>query len=124
MTQNSDIIRAFVDAFNVMDLDRIMEFFDGEAVYHNIPMEPVSGVDAIRGVLQGFVSMASEMDWVIHRIAEDSDGNVLTERTDRFFIGEQWVEIPVMGIFQIRDKKIFAWRDYFDLGQFQKQLPG
>ena len=85
MTKNSDIIRAFVDAFNVMDLDRIMEFFDGEAVYHNIPMEPVSGVDAIRGVLQGFVSMASEMDWVLHRIAEDSDGNVLTERTDRFF---------------------------------------
>ena len=124
MTKNSDIIRAFVDAFNVMDLDRIMNFFDDEAVYHNIPMEPVSGVDAIRGVLQGFVSMASEMDWVLHRIAEDSDGNVLTERTDRFFIGEQWVEIPVMGIFEIRDRKIFAWRDYFDLGQFQRQLPG
>ena len=124
MTKNSDIIRAFVDAFNVMDLDRIMDFFDDEAVYHNIPMEPVSGVDAIRGVLQGFVSMASKMDWVLHRIAEDPDGNVLTERTDRFFIGEQWVEIPVMGIFEIRDRKICAWRDYFDLGQFQRQLPG
>jgi limonene-1,2-epoxide hydrolase len=124
MTKNSDIVRAFVDAFNDMDLDRIMEFFDDEAVYHNIPMEPVSGVDAIRGVLQGFVSMASEMDWLLHRIAEDFDGNVLTERTDRFFIGEQWVEIPVMGIFEIRDRKIFAWRDYFDLGQFQRQLPG
>ena len=124
MSQNSDIIRAFVEAFNVMDLDRIMEFFDGEAVYHNIPMEPVSGVDAIRGVLEGFVGMASEMDWVLHRIAEDSDGNVLTERMDRFLIGEQWVEIPVMGIFEIRDRKIFAWRDYFDLGQFQRQLPG
>jgi limonene-1,2-epoxide hydrolase len=30
----------------------------------------------------------------------------------------------VMGSFELRGGKITAWRDYFDLAQFQKQLPG
>jgi limonene-1,2-epoxide hydrolase len=27
-----------------------------------------------------------------------------------------------MGVFELRDGKIFAWRDYFDLPGFQKQM--
>ena len=123
MGQNSKTVSAFIDAFRQADLDRIMDFFEEDAVYHNIPLEPAQGTEAIRAVLQGFIAMASETDWVVHRIAEDADGAVMTERTDRFLIGEKWVEIPVMGIFELRGGKLCAWRDYFDLAQFQKQLP-
>ncbi len=49
---------------------------------------------------------------------------MLTERTDRFQIGEKWLELPVMGSFELADGKITAWRDYFDMAQFQSQLPG
>ena len=49
---------------------------------------------------------------------------MLTERTDRFLVGEKWIEIPVMGTFDLRDGKICGWRDYFDMAQFQSQLPG
>jgi limonene-1,2-epoxide hydrolase len=28
-----------------------------------------------------------------------------------------------MGIFELRDGKIAGWRDYWDLGQFERQLP-
>lgn len=123
MGQNSEIVSAFIDAFRQADLDRIMDFFEEDAVYHNIPLEPAQGTEAIRAVLQGFIAMASETDWIVHRIAEDADGVVMTERTDRFLVGETWVEIPVMGTFELRGGKLCAWRDYFDLAQFQKQLP-
>ena len=123
MGQNSEIVSAFIDAFRQADLDRIMDFFEEDAVYHNIPLEPAQGTEAIRTVLQGFIAMASETDWIVHRIAEDADGVVMTERTDRFLVGETWVEIPVMGTFELRGGKLCAWRDYFDLAQFQKQLP-
>ena len=122
MGQNSEIVSAFIDAFRQADLDRIMDFFEEDAVYHNIPLEPAQGTEAIRAVLQGFIAMASETDWIVHRIAEDADGVVMTERTDRFLVGETWVEIPVMGTFELRGGKLCAWRDYFDLAQFQKQL--
>ena len=123
MGQNSEIVSAFIDAFRQADLDRIMDFFEEDAIYHNIPLEPAQGTEAIRAVLQGFIAMASETDWIVHRIAEDADGVVMTERTDRFLVGETWVEIPVMGTFELRGGKLCAWRDYFDLAQFQKQLP-
>ena len=70
------------------------------------------------------MGMASKIDWVTHQIAESADGSVLTERTDRFLIGETWLELPVSGTFEVRDGLIVAWRDYFDMQQFQRQLPG
>ena len=51
---------------------------------------------------------------------------VMNERTDRFLIErdgeEKWAEAPVAGIFEIRDGKIAAWRDYFDMGMFTKAM--
>ena len=46
----------------------------------------------------------------------------MNERTDRFLVGEKWVEARVMGIFRLRDGKISEWRDYFDLAEFQAQM--
>lgn len=123
MSENQRIVERFIEACNANDLERILSFFDPGCVYHNIPVPAVKGTDAIRGVLQGFMSAASEVDWVVHHIAEASDGTILTERTDRFLMSGRWVELPVMGSFELRDGRIVAWRDYFDLQQFQKQLP-
>lgn len=38
----------------------------------------------------------------------------MTERTDRFEPGS-WVDLPVMGVFEVHDGGINLWRDYFDL---------
>jgi limonene-1,2-epoxide hydrolase len=123
MTENQAVVRAFIDAFNANDLAKIMDFFHADAVYHNIPVEPVRGTDAIRAVIQGFLGLASEVDWVVHNLAESESGAVLTERTDRFLIRDTWVELPVMGAFVVRAGKLSEWRDYFDMQQFQSQLP-
>ena len=124
MSDNTAIVKDFIAAFNANDLERIMGFFSEDCTYHNIPLEPVTGLEAIRGVLAGFAGMSKEIDWVLHNIAENSEGVVLTERTDRFLVGENWVELPVMGTFDLRDGKICGWRDYFDMSQFQSQMPG
>jgi limonene-1,2-epoxide hydrolase len=29
-----------------------------------------------------------------------------------------------MGVFELKDGRIAAWRDYFDMQQFTSQLPG
>ena len=116
------VVMSLIDAFNSRDLDAISEHFTDTSVYHNIPMEKVTGTAAIREVLNGFVGMSTAIDWVLVNIAEDADGKVLTERVDRFEINGKWLELPVMGTFEVSDGKIQAWRDYFDLNQFQSQL--
>lgn len=124
MSSATETVRAFVGAWSQGDLDAIMDFFAPDCVYHNIPVEPVRGTAAIRAVIEGFTGMATEMDWVLHHVAESASGVVLTERLDRFRLADdRWLELPVMGAFELRDGKICAWRDYFDMAQFQRQLP-
>ena len=38
--------------------------------------------------------------------------------------GGKKVAIPLMGIFRIRNGEIYEWKDYFDLGDFQRQMAG
>ena len=49
---------------------------------------------------------------------------VLTERVDTFTIGGAVAPLPVMGTFEIRDGKICAWRDYFDMAQITNMVTG
>ena len=114
---NATIIQEFIDSWATRDVDKIISFFTEDALYHNIPMEPMTGTTAIREGLTGFVAMSSEIEWVTHNISESTEGVVLTERLDRFLINGHWLELPVMGTFELREGKIAAWRDYFDLKQ-------
>ena len=116
--------RDFIDAWNARDAARIMAHLTEECVYHNIPMAPLTGTAAIRGAVDRVLSTYDEIDWITHAIAATASGSVLTERADRFRIGTRWIDVPVMGIFEFRDGKISAWRDYFDLAMFTSQLKG
>jgi limonene-1,2-epoxide hydrolase len=123
MSQASKVVTSLIEAFNASDLERIMGHFTTDAIYHNIPVDPVTGLKAIRQVIQGFVGMATKVDWELRNLAETADGVVLTERVDRFLINGKWLELPVMGTFEVAGDRIAAWRDYFDMNQFQSQLP-
>ena len=116
-TDPDALVRTFCAAFGRLEVDELLDFFAEEAVYHNIPLEPAVGRDAIRAVIEMFVGMASEMSFEIHRQVA-ADGLVLNERTDTMVIGEKTIALPVAGAFEVVDGKIAAWRDYFYMGQF------
>ena len=40
----------------------------------------------------------------------------MNERSDYITINGRAVVLPISGVFEIRDGKITAWREYFDLG--------
>jgi limonene-1,2-epoxide hydrolase len=122
--QSADVVQQLIDAFNAADVDRIMDHFAADAIYHNIPVAAVTGRAAIRAVVQGFTGTASRVDWQVRNMAVTGTGVVLTERVDRFLINGKWVELPVLGTFEVTGGKVTAWRDYFDLQQFQTQLAG
>lgn len=126
MKQNAAVITDFISAWSTGDIDRVMAFFHDDAVYTNIPIDPPNqGVAAIRQTIESFLGMAEAVEFVVHASAENpAAGIVMNERTDRFLIGGKWIELPVMGVFELRDGKISAWRDYFDLAQFQQAMAG
>jgi limonene-1,2-epoxide hydrolase len=122
VSSNTQRVRDFIAAWSRNDIDELMSYFAPDAVYHNIPVDPVKGLEAIRAAIAGFSATLSESEWVLHQIAENEHGVVLTERTDRFKISGKWHELPVMGTFELRDGQLIAWRDYFDMQQLMKQL--
>lgn len=126
MSQNTDLIDRFVAAWKRLNVGDIMGFFSEDAVYTNIPIDPPNeGKEAIRKTIEGFIGMASAIEFVVHHTAENpAAGVVMNERTDRFRVGDKWIEARVMGVFEIRDGKIVAWRDYFDLAEFTSQMSG
>jgi len=124
MSEATAVVKSLIAAFNSSDLAKVMDHFAPNAVYHNIPVAPVSGTQAIRGVIEGFMGMATQIDWQLLNVAQSGNNVVLTERVDRFLIKGKWIGLPVMGAFEVTGGKITAWRDYFDMNQFQSQLPG
>ena len=84
---NTEVVMNFIQAWNDRDWDAIDDAFTEDVVYHNIPMEPAVGPEAIWKIMDLVHGRCSQVDWKLHSIAESSDGSVLTERTDRYRIG-------------------------------------
>ncbi|MCA9472130.1 MAG: nuclear transport factor 2 family protein, partial [Nitrospira sp.] len=111
MSDNDQLIKDFVAAWRSLDVDHIMDFFTEDAVYINIPMEPPNeSKAAIRAFIEGFAGNCSSIEFVVHH--QVAAGNlVMNEGTDKITMGGNTIELPVMGVFEIRDGKISAWRD-------------
>ena len=122
MSDNSELIRNFNQAWSKMDLETIMSCFTDDAAYANVPMGPAHvGKDAIRGFIDSFIGNCEDIEFIIHNQI-DQGSIVMNERTDRIKMkGNDWVELPVMGVYEIQDGKIAAWRDYFDMAMFAGQ---
>ena len=118
----TQVVEAFCDAIAGGDLDKVIAFFTDDAVYHNIPLEPVVGPAAIRTTIEGFTGAVESLEFRVLAIAA-TGSTVLTERVDVFHFPGSSIELPVMGAFDVVGDQISGWRDYFDLNQFMSQLP-
>ncbi len=124
MSDAEALVNAFMAEFDAEhpDADHLASYFTDDAVYHNMPMAPAEGIEAVKAALAG-VSQMTLRGWEVLHSASSGDV-VLNERVDRFDMGGTEVAVQVCGVFEIRDGKIARWRDYFDMASFQKQMPG
>ena len=124
MSDAIDLIRRFCDQWGKgASVDEIVEYFTDDAIYHNIPVDPAVGRDAIKATFAMFTTGVERIEFRVLNIAAEGE-TVLTERLDVFHLPSTTIELPVMGTFEVRDGKIAKWRDYFDLNQYMTQLAG
>ena len=114
MSDPQTVVDAMIAACERKDMDGVLACFHEDVFYHNVPFEPVHGHDGIRAMLGGFLTVAEEIDWPVHKSVSNGVDLVMNERTDRFRFASGWAEVVVMGVFEVREGKIAAWRDYFD----------
>jgi limonene-1,2-epoxide hydrolase len=116
-----EIVTQFCDQVAGGDAEKAAAFFSDDAIYHNIPLDPVNGRAAIRDTIGMFLGMADKVWFDTLNIVADGPV-VMTERIDHFAQGGRDIALPVMGTFEVYDGKITAWRDYFDMNQFTSQM--
>ena len=119
--ENEKLVADFCQAWAHRDTDEVLSYMTEDCSYHNIPMDPCVGHDAIRKFVEPFLRGAETVRFDILHSA--SAGNVvMNERVDHIAMGEKKLSLPVAGVFEFQNGKISAWRDYFDLDTFNKQM--
>jgi limonene-1,2-epoxide hydrolase len=114
------VVRAFVAAIERKDIDAALALVTDDVVYDNVPIGSVTGPDGIRRALRRLLGTSERIEWVIQHQVGAGDV-IMNERLDRFQLGDRWVEVPVAGLFVLRDGQIALWRDYFDLATYRRQ---
>jgi limonene-1,2-epoxide hydrolase len=121
-----DVVRRFCAAWSDnAGTAELAAFFTDDAIYHNIPLAPVNGREAIENNISSFIRPGApgieSIQFHVINIAANGP-IVMTERVDAFKLPHKSFELPVMGTFEVRDGKIKAWRDYFDTNQFSSRM--
>ena len=121
-----ELVRRFCSAWaDNMAATELAAFFTDDAVYHNIPLAPVTGRKAIANNFASFIRPGApgieSIEFRVINIAANGPV-VMTERVDVFTLPGKSFELQVMGTFEVRDGKINAWRDYFDQNQFTSRM--
>ena len=120
-TDAEKVVTEFCNAWPRKNIDELLAFFSDDAVYHNIPMEPARGKAAIKAVINSFLPMSKSIEFKI--LHTTTAGNVvMNERIDMFDTGSKKISLPVAGVFEVNNGKISAWRDYFDMQMYTKQM--
>jgi limonene-1,2-epoxide hydrolase len=115
MTTNSEMVSDFCEAWPGLNREEIVARFTDDAVYRNIPFPgEIIGGAGVADVLLPISGKLAGIEAKVLNVAERGD-MVFAERVEVFRrnTGEVF-ELPVVGVFELRDGRISAWRDYFD----------
>jgi limonene-1,2-epoxide hydrolase len=112
------VVREFLEALAEGRPDAASPLLDPDVSWHNTSLPTIRGLQRVRGILAGLARPWLGFDVVVHHIAAESPGVVLTERTDVLRVGPVSISFWVCGTFELRDGRILVWRDHFDVLTF------
>ncbi len=114
MGPNEAIVTALLEAWSRLDFDAAGELITDSFVYQPDPSARlVSGKQAVLALWRSYLKFMKSYEFkTLHML---SSGNVvMMERTEWIGTKRGKTELPIMGIFELSDGKITAWRDYWD----------
>jgi limonene-1,2-epoxide hydrolase len=118
-----DVARQFMKLMEPLNYDAALKLVSATVTYTNPPpIGTVQGPAGIRAVLEPFFAPTLENEFRVLRAAS-AGPVVILERLDRHRLADKWVELPVMGVFEVHDGLITYWRDYFDAATIMSQWP-
>ena len=113
--ENEKLVTEFCLSLQSADMGKVVAYLSEDVVYHNIPWQPVTGHAGVRQVLGPFIEGPGRASVKMDIRHTTSSGNtVMNERLETWTKGSLRLELPVLGVFELKNGKITQWRDYFD----------
>lgn len=116
-----ETVNTFLAAAAKRNYDVALPLLAEDVEYQNMPLPAVTGRAAVKDTLEALMALAADGEWRVDRELAAGD-LVMNERVDRFLLNGTWAELPVAGVFVVRDGLITLWRDYFDLQTIMTQM--
>lgn len=120
-----DAVQRYIDAMKAKDLDAILDCFHDDAIYHyHVGTRPFEGKEFIAKFMPNYLAQQKESRWRIVNYLESAD-MIIFEGVDEYDQADGvTVTMPYMGIYQLKDGKIWRARDYFDMPGYKDMTKG
>jgi limonene-1,2-epoxide hydrolase len=114
-------VRQMIDAWNQRDWQQVFELFAEDGVLQSMMLPPTIGRDAIQ---QRIGALAKGIDSIELRVQHIGviDGVVFIERVDDFVYRGKHGAVPVVGVVEVADGRVKAWREYYDRAQLLEAM--
>lgn len=117
---NDELVRAMLSAWERRDTRFIVENLTDDAVYHAVPLRPITGKAALAAWVETFEDVAPGRLEIRNQVV--TGDVVMNERTDTITVEGTEVTLPICAVFEIEEGRIKAWREYFDLVGLQASI--
>jgi limonene-1,2-epoxide hydrolase len=122
------IVRAFERAFNRQDVSALLDCFAEDASYHDNFFGPHGGRPRLRAMFERMFREGRDYGWAMDSVVE-SPALAAAEWTFSYVVTDaiprsagRKIRFRGMSLFELRDGKIQAYREYFDTGAALLQL--
>lgn len=112
------ILLSLIERWKVKDIDGVLALMDDDIVWHYAAAiaPPVQGKAKARKLLERLAPQIGEVRWRVFDHAERGD-RLFVEGVDEYVTpAGKLVSAPYAGVVEVKDGRIAALREYFDIG--------
>lgn len=114
-------VRQMIDAWNQRNWQQVYDLFATDGVLQSMMLPPTVGREAIE---QRIGALAKGIDTIELRVRHIGviDGVVFIERVDDFVYRGKQGAVPVVGVVEVEQGRVKAWREYYDRAQLLEAM--
>jgi limonene-1,2-epoxide hydrolase len=109
-------VRQMIQAWNTRNWDKVYDLFAQDGSLQSMMLEPTVGRDAIKKRIGALAVDISSIELKVRHIGV-ADGVVFVERVDDFVYRGKHGAVPVVGVVEVENGRVKAWREYYDRAQ-------
>lgn len=125
---DAKVVRAFLASWGSLDVEKTLSMLSEDCYYQNVPaLSPGDGSIKGRPKIREFLTPFLRGDALIVpfkfytkvKFTIEGESAVAVERVDEFEVANSKFDLPVAGVFKVKNGKIIYWVDYFDGPTFE-----